>query len=81
MRDLACHEITHFFAGWHDENFTTAEGMVQEAALPVLEEIERIGKAAFSDRKGRSGPARSKASRSLQQDLELSIRRAAGGIL
>jgi hypothetical protein len=44
MRDVVCHEMAHFFAGMHDEQFTAAETNVQEASLPVIGDILKIGK-------------------------------------
>lgn len=95
LRDLACHEITHFFASWHNENFTSAEALVQEASLPAIGEILRIGQAAFTkkgkakakvDKPATTTVARPVARRRkqtpgqiLQGRLELSLRRLMEG--
>lgn len=54
LRDLACHEIAHFYASWHDETFTSAVFKVQELMLPIKREIEAIGEALFAGTRRRS---------------------------
>lgn len=44
---LAVHEVTHYYQGEHNEDFTGAEANIHEICLPALEQILAIGELAF----------------------------------